>query len=58
MSGKIDVKPFWKSKISNGCMYCSFNSICKFNNKDENCSYNIMRNLDNKQIFDKIGKVK
>lgn len=58
MSGRIDVKPFWKSKISNGCMYCNFNSICKFNSKDKNCSYNIMRNLDNKQIFEQIGKVK
>ncbi|MBE5821016.1 MAG: hypothetical protein E7311_00315 [Clostridiales bacterium] len=58
MSGKIDVKPFWKSKISNGCIYCSFNGICKFNSKEKNCTYNIMRNLDNKEIFEKMGREK
>ncbi len=43
MSGKIDVMPYWKNKNMYGCRYCEYNSICKFDSKNEKCKYNIIK---------------
>ena len=42
-SGNISVNPYWKDKDRYGCKYCAYNSVCKFNSKDSNCKYNIMK---------------
>ena len=52
LKGKINIKPYYKSKTANGCTYCNFNSICKFNSKNENCKYNVIRKFSNDEIFD------
>ena len=40
---KSGTRTYWKNKNMYGCQYCSYNSICKFNSKDSNCKYNIMK---------------
>ncbi len=54
LKGKINIKPYYKSKTLNGCTYCSFNSICKFNSRNENCKYNVIKSFSNEEVFDKI----
>jgi len=46
MSGNINIYPYWKKKTDNGCTYCPYNSICKFNAKDSKCKYNILQKLE------------
>lgn len=46
MSGNINIYPYWKKKTDNGCTYCPYNSICKFNAKDSKCKYNILQNVE------------
>lgn len=45
LDGKIPVMPYWKDKNRFGCRYCSYNSVCKFNSKDSQCRYNIMKKI-------------
>ena len=45
LDGEIPVLPYWKDKNRNGCRYCSYNSVCKFNAKNEQCRYNIIRKV-------------
>ena len=53
LSGKIDLKPFYKNKKT-PCSYCDYRSICNFNNGACQNKYNFIDEKSKKEILEKI----
>lgn len=57
LSGKIDVKPYYKVKGGKTpCEYCSYKSICQFNNGICKNSYYYIGNINKDAIIEQIAK--
>lgn len=57
LSGKIDVKPYYKVKGGKTpCEYCSYKSICQFNNGICKNSYYYIGNINKDAILEQIAK--
>ena len=55
LSGKIDIKPYYKNKTT-PCEYCSYKAICQFD-KNRFCnSYNNIPTLTEEEILEKISE--
>lgn len=54
LSGKIDIKPYYKDK-STPCEYCSYKSICAFNSHEFGNEYNYIPNLSKEELWEKIS---
>ena len=57
LSGKIDLKPFYKNKKT-PCSYCDYKSICNFNNGACQNKYNFIDEKSKKEILEKIKQEK
>ena len=57
LSGKIDLKPFYKNKKT-PCSYCDYRSICNFNNGACQNKYNFIDEKSKKEILEKIKQEK
>ena len=57
LSGKIDLKPFYKNKKT-PCSYCDYKSICNFNNGACQNKYNFIDEKSKKEILEKIKQKK
>ncbi len=59
-SGNIDVFPYYSSKNKKTpCKYCTYSSICGFNDKDLKQNYNYIPNNDKQKVIEKIeGELK
>lgn len=53
LSGKIELKPFYKNKRT-PCSYCDYRSICNFNNGACQNKYNFIEEKSKQEIFEKI----
>jgi len=53
LSGKIDIKPYYKNK-STPCEYCNYKSICAFDTRKFCNEYNYIPNLTKEEIWEKI----
>ena len=53
LSGKIDLKPFYKN-IKTPCSYCDYRSICNFNNGACQNKYNFIDEKSKQEILEKI----
>lgn len=53
LSGKIDIKPYYKNKKT-PCEYCEYKGICQFD-KNKN-QYSYIPNLKKDEIWEKIGE--
>ena len=57
LSGKIDVKPYYKVKGGKTpCEYCKYHSICQFNNGICKNSYNYIGNINKDAILDSVAE--
>lgn len=55
LSGKIDIKPYYKTK-STPCGFCEYKTICQFD-KNKFCnSYNYIPTLSKEEALEKIEK--
>lgn len=55
LSGKIDIKPYYKEK-STPCRYCSYRAICQFD-KNKFCNeYNYIPKLTEEEIWEKLSE--
>ena len=50
LSGKIDLKPY-NNKGKTPCEYCSYKSICGFDTKNSNNTYNYIENKSNDEVI-------
>ena len=58
LSGKIDVKPYYKVKGGKTpCEYCSYKAICQFNQTTKN-NYNYIPNVNKEKVLEKISNVR
>lgn len=55
LSGKIDIKPYYKNKTT-PCEYCSYKAICQFDQNKFCNSYNYIPTLTEEEILEKISK--
>lgn len=53
LSGKIDIKPYYKSKKT-PCEFCKFKSICQFDSGAFRNSYNYIPSLDKDEVWEVI----
>lgn len=56
LSGKIDIKPYYKNKKT-PCEYCKYKSICQFDKNKFNNEYNYVPKLKNEDIWEKLGGI-
>ena len=57
LSGKIDLKPFYKKKKT-PCSYCDYRSICNFNSGACQNKYNFIDEKSKQEILEKIKQEK
>lgn len=57
LSGKIDIKPYYKGK-STPCEYCIYKSICQFDKSKFCNTYNYIPNLSKEEAWEKICQMK
>ena len=55
LSGKIDIKPYYKNKKV-PCEYCEYKAICQFDNNKNNNEYNYIQVLKKEDIWEKLKK--
>ncbi len=53
LSGKIDIKPYYKNKKT-PCEYCEYKSICQFDKNKFDNQYNYIPELKKEEIFENI----
>lgn len=57
LSGKIDIKPFYKSKVT-PCGNCSYRAICQFDKNKFGNEYNYIPKLKNDEVWEKLSEEK
>ena len=55
LSGKIDIKPYYKAKKT-PCEFCAYKAICQFDKNKFGNDYNYIPSLSNEEIWEKIEK--
>ena len=55
LSGNIDLKPYYK-KGKTPCQYCEYKSVCGFNSRQENNTYNYIEQKSKDEILLKMKK--
>ncbi|WP_410506215.1 helicase-exonuclease AddAB subunit AddB [Haloimpatiens sp. FM7315] len=53
LEGEISIRPFRK-KDSIPCTYCTFSSLCRFDTSLESSKYNIIQELKDNEVWDKL----
>ena len=53
LSGKIDIKPYYKNKKT-PCEYCEYKGICQFDKNKFGNEYNYIRKIKKEEIWEKI----
>lgn len=54
LSGTITVNPFMRNKKT-GCDYCTFRSLCGFDEKIPDCKYHGLKNISEEEIFNRLS---
>ncbi len=56
-SGVFDVNPYKDDSGNSGCKYCSYHSICGFDEKIDGYSYKKIEKLDDDEVIKRISKI-
>lgn len=55
LSGKIDIKPYYKNKKT-PCEYCEYKGICQFDSNKLNNEYSYVPSLNSDEVWEKFSK--